>query len=75
MLNRRLFAVALVWLGLTAVTSMAQAEAAASPKVLFVVVDGIPADVIERVPTPPLMPSPWWGVWPGDRGRSNWRAG
>ena len=44
---------------------MAQAEAAASPKVLFVVVDGIPADVIERVPTQPLMPSPWWGAMAG----------
>ena len=54
MLNHRLFAVALIWLRLTAVTSMAQAEAAASPKVLFVVVDGIPADVIERVPTPTI---------------------
>ena len=54
MLNHRLFAVALIWLTLTAVTSMAQAEAAASPKVLFVVVDGIPADVIERVPTPTI---------------------
>jgi len=54
MLNRRLFTVALVWLTLTAVNSMALAEPAASPKVVFVIVDGIPADVIERVPTPTI---------------------
>ena len=54
MLNRRLFTVALVWLTLTAVNSMAQAEPAASPKVVFVIVDGIPADVSERVPTPAI---------------------
>ena len=53
-LNRRLFIVASVWLTLTAVNSMALAEPSASPKVVFVIVDGIPADVIERVPTPTI---------------------
>jgi len=54
MLNRRLFTAALVWLTLTAFNSMAQAEPAASPKVVFVIVDGVPADVIERVSTPTI---------------------
>ena len=54
MLNRRLFTVALIWLTLTSFDGAALAEPAASPKVVFVVVDGIPADVIERVPTPTI---------------------
>ena len=54
MLNRRLCTVALVWLVLTAVNSGPLADPAASPKAVFVMVDGIPADVIERVPTPTI---------------------
>ena len=54
MVNRRLFTVALVWLTLTVLNSKALAEAAAIPKVVFVIVDGIPADVIERVATPAI---------------------
>ena len=54
MLNLRRFSPALIWLTLTSFDGAALAEPAASPKVVFVVVDGIPADVIERVPTPTI---------------------
>ena len=73
MVNRRLFTVALVWLTLTVVNSTAQAEAAATPKAGFVIVDGIPADVIERVPTKPAIDAiaAAGGYGRGDRGRPN----
>ena len=45
---------ALMWLTLTATRGAALAEPTPSPKVVFVIVDGIPADVIERVATPHL---------------------
>ncbi len=45
---------ALMWLTLTATHGAALAEPTPSPKVVFVIVDGIPADVIERVATPHL---------------------
>ena len=54
MLNLRRFSPALIWLTLTSFDGGALAEPAASPKVVFVIVDGIPADVIERVPTPAI---------------------
>ena len=52
--NRRLFVAALAWVTLTAANNAAQAEPVPSSKVVFVIVDGIPADVVERVPTPAI---------------------
>mgnify|MGYP005683573627 CR=1 FL=1 len=76
MLNRRLFDAALAWVTLTAANSAAQAEPVPSSKVVFVIVDGIPADVVERVPTPAIDAiAAVGGVWAGHSGRSNWRAG
>ena len=54
MVNRRLLTVALVWLTLTVLNSTANVEAAATPKAVFVIVDGVPADVVERVATPAI---------------------
>ena len=54
MLNFRRGITALIWLTLTGLHSTALAEPTPSPKVVFVIVDGIPADVIERVATPHL---------------------
>jgi len=44
----------LIWLTLIAPHAAALSEPMPTPKVVFVIVDGIPADVIERVATPHL---------------------
>ena len=54
MLNLRLFNTALIWLTLTSLHTTALADKPLTSKVVFVIVDGVPADVIERVPTPSL---------------------
>jgi len=54
MLNFRRGITALIWLTLTGLHGPALAEPTPNPKVVFLIVDGIPADVIERVATPHL---------------------
>ena len=54
MLKFRRGITALIWLTLTWLHGPALAEPTPSPKVVFVIVDGVPADVIERVATPHL---------------------
>ncbi len=54
MLNCRRRSTLLIWLVLIFPYGGALAEPAPTPKALFIIVDGIPADVIERVPTPAI---------------------